>query len=51
MKVLRKIEGCFNGVLSGFQECLKEVEEVFEVSFQGVPKMFQGCFKVVSRKI
>ena len=29
----RKIEGCFNGVLSGFQACLNEVEWVFEGSF------------------
>ena len=26
----RKIEGCFNGVLSEFQGCLQEVEWVFE---------------------
>ena len=26
----RKIERCFNGVLSGFQEYLNEVEWVFE---------------------
>ena len=30
---------------------LKEVEWVFEGSFQGVSTMFQGSFKVVSRKI
>ena len=30
---------------------LKEVEWVFEGSFQGVSMMFQGNFKVVSRKI
>ena len=28
--VSRKIEGCFNGVLSGFQGCLKEVQWVCE---------------------
>ena len=38
--VSRKIEGCFNGVLSGFQECLEEVEWVFEESFQGVSRKF-----------
>ena len=36
----RKIEGWFNGVLSGFQECLEEVEWVFEESFQGVSRKF-----------
>ena len=30
---------------------LKEVEWVFEGSFQGVSTMFQGSFKGVSRKI
>ena len=47
----RKIEGCFNGVLSGFQVCLNEVEWVFEESFQSVLRMFSGHFKGVSRKI
>ena len=47
----RKIEGCFNGVLSGFQACLNEVEWVFEGSFQSVSRMFSGHFKDVSRKI
>ena len=41
--ISRKIKGCFNGVLSGFQGCLKESEWVFE----GVSKVFQGCFKEV----
>ena len=36
----RKIEGCY-GVLSGFQECLKEVEWLFEGSFQGVSRYFK----------
>ena len=40
-----KIEGCFDGVLSGFQEDLKEVEWVFEGSLQGVSRKFKGCFK------
>ena len=47
----RKIEGCFNGVLSGFQACLNEVEWVFEGSFQSVSRMFSGHFKGVLRKI
>ena len=46
-----KIDGCFDGVLSGFQECLKEVEWMFVRSLQGVSKMFQGSFEGVSRKI
>ena len=45
------IEGCFNGVLSGFQACLNEVEWVFEGSFQSVSRIFSGHFKGVSRKI
>ena len=40
-----KIEGCFDGVLSGFQEDLKEVEWMFEGSLQGVSRKFYGCFK------
>ena len=43
--VSRKIKGFFNGVLSGFQECLKEVEWMFEGYFQGVSRMYQGSFK------
>ena len=34
----RKIEGCFNGVLSGFQGFKK---------FMGVLKVFHECFKEV----
>ena len=41
--ISRKIKGCFNEVLSGFQGCLKESEWVFE----GLSKVFQGCFKKV----
>ena len=40
--VSRKIEGCFNEVLSGFLRSLKEVQWVFEGSFK-------GCFKEVLR--
>ena len=47
--ISRKIEGCFNGVLSGFQRC--EVQWVFERSFDGVSRMFQGSLKGVSRMI
>ena len=36
--VLRKSEGCFNGVLSKFQWCLKEVQLVF---FKEVLRVFQ----------
>ena len=36
---------------SGFQECLKEVEWMFEGSFQGVSRKYQGSFKGVLRKI
>ena len=44
--VLRKIEGVFNGVLSGVQGCSKEVKLVFEECFKG-----QGSFMGVSRKM
>ena len=47
----RKIEGCFYGVLNGFQRCLKEVQWVLEERFKGVSRMFRGNFKGVSRKI
>ena len=38
----RKIEGCFNKIVCGFQRCLKG----FNVCFR---KVFQGCFKEVVR--
>ena len=38
--VSMKIEVYFNGVLSGFQGCLKEVQWLFEESFK-------KCFKEV----
>ena len=38
--VTRKIKGCFNGVLSGFQGCLKVAQWVFEESFKGVSRKF-----------
>ena len=47
----RKIEGCFNGVLSGIQRCLQEVQWVLEESFKVVSRMFQGSFKGVPTKI
>ena len=47
--VSKKIEGRFNGVLSGFQRCLKEVQWVFEESFKCVSRMFQGILRGVSR--
>ena len=62
-EVSRKFQECFKkvftilqgrlegGVLSGFQEYLKEVKWVFQGSLQGVSKMFQGSFKGVSREI
>ena len=40
MKVRRKIEGCFEGILW-----------VFQGSFKGAYGKFQGCFMKVSRKI
>ena len=49
--VSKKIKGCFNGVLSGCQRCLKEIQWVFEQSFKSVSRMFQRSFKGVSRKI
>ena len=42
---------CFNEVLSGCQKCLKEFQLVFEESFKGVSRMFQGSFKVFTGKI
>ena len=48
--VSKKIEGCFNGVLSKFQRYLKEAQWVFEESFKGIPRMFQGSFNVVTWK-
>ena len=36
-----KFQECFNGVLCGFQGCLKEVQG-------GVEEEFQRCFKDVS---
>ena len=47
--VSRKIEGCFNGVLSGSQWCLKEVQWVFarkiEECSKGHLRVIQGRFK------
>ena len=40
----RKIEGCFNGALSGFQGCLKKVQGAFERSFKGVLGVLQDSF-------
>ena len=42
-----KIKQCFNGDLNGFQGCLKEVEWMFEGSFQGVSTMFQGRLREI----
>ena len=49
--VSKKIEGRFNGVLSGFQICLKEVKWVFVKSFKCVLRMSHRSFKGVTRKI
>ena len=38
--VSRKIKGYLDGLLSGFQGCLKEVQWVFEESFKGVSRKF-----------
>ena len=43
--VSRGIKGIFFGVLSGVQRCLKQFQWVFEASFTGVSRKFQGCFK------
>ena len=50
--VSRKIEGCSNRLLSGFQGCLKEFQwvlrevlKVFHGSFKGVSMKFSRCFK------
>ena len=45
--VSKKIEGCSNGVLCGFQRCLKEVQWVFEESSKGVSRGFQRSFRVL----
>ena len=45
----RMLDGCFNGVLSGIQECLKEVEWVFEGSFKDVSRMFQERLRGVPK--
>ena len=44
----RKIEWCFDGVLSGFH--LKEVHWLFKGSFKDVSKKFSGCFKGSSER-
>ena len=46
--VPRKIEGCFNRVLSGFQIHLKKVQRVFEENFKCTCRKFQGSFMEVS---
>ena len=54
--VSRKSEGCFNGVLCGFlrfkgsSRSLKHVSRKFSGCFQEVLRVFQGSFKVGSRK-
>ena len=45
LESFKKFQGCFNGVLSGVQECLKEFQWMLEGSFKGVSRKFQGCFK------
>ena len=47
----RKIEGCFDGVLSGIHRCFQEVKWVFAESFKVVSRMFQESFKGVPTKI
>ena len=44
MGVSRKIEGCFNGILCGFQRCLE-----VQCFFRRVSKVFQGCLKEILR--
>ena len=51
----KKMEGCFNRILSGFQEVLCVFEESFKVvrvfqrELRGIPRYLQGRFKGVSR--
>ena len=40
--VSRKIEGCFNGVLSGVQGGLKKGQWMFKGSFKAVSRKFSG---------
>ena len=44
--VSRKIEGCLNGILYGFQRC----EKKFNDCLREVSKMFYGCFEKVFRE-
>ena len=45
--VSRKTKGCFNGVLNGFQGCLREFQWLVEGSSKGVSRVFLGTFKGV----
>ena len=47
--VSRKIEGYFNGVLSGFQLCLKVAQWIFKGRFKVVK--WQMNFKKISHKV
>ena len=61
MKVLRKIEKCFKGVIRVFQESFKGLKRSLKVVsrkfqgcfmiFKGVPRVFQRCFKEASIKL
>ena len=42
--VSRKIDECFNGVLSGVQGWLKDDQWVYKESFNSAPRWFQGIF-------
>ena len=45
---LRKIEGYFKGVFSGFNGHLKEFQREFQGSFKDISRVFQGHFMGVS---
>ena len=52
----KEVQGCFNGVLCGFQRfkgcsrSLMNVSQKFSGCFKEVLRVFQGSFKVGSRK-
>ena len=51
MKISRKIEGCFEGVLRVFQENFKVVSMKFQGCFMKVSRVFLEFCKGVSRKL
>ena len=51
MKVSRKIEWCFEGVLRVLQENFKVVSMKFQGCLEGISRVFQGSFNGVLRKV